>query len=191
LPFGKSKSSIVCAVSHRTSPVIPANIRVLSQSLSKSEDQLKARLPKGRDLTGNKFLGTLAIATQQTLESVTEFQEWQTKLLTRPATLPYPIIYDSSTDVYWGKTAEGRITVNFNGTEKYLRAADSTLKAWFKTHKEYPFQLFCDQRQLPFFQRFYTDWQDYKANQNQYPAGLLTLSSAMLAWREGDKKGNP
>jgi hypothetical protein len=155
------------------------------------EAQLQARLPKGRDLTGEEFLETLAIATQQIPESVAQIKEWQAKLLTCPASLPYPILYGSATDIYWGKTAKGKISVSFNGVDKYLKAADPTLQAWFKTRREYPFQLACDQRQLPFFQRFFEDWQAYQANKDAYPAGLLTLSSAMLAWREGKGKGDP
>lgn len=155
------------------------------------EAQLQARLPKGRDLTGEAFLETLAIATQQIPESVAQARDWQAKLLARPASLPYPILYGSATDIYWGKTAKGKITVSFNGVDKYLKAADPTLQARFKTRKEYPFQLACDQRQLPYFQRFLEDWQAYQANQDTYPAGLLTLSSAILAWRAGQGKGEP
>ncbi|MBW4421089.1 MAG: type V CRISPR-associated protein Cas12k [Myxacorys californica WJT36-NPBG1] len=155
------------------------------------EAQLQARLPKGRDLTGEEFLETLEIATQQIPASVAQARDWQVKLLTRPASLPYPILYGSAIDIYWRKTAKGRISVSFNGVDKYLKAADPTLQAWFKTCKEYPFQLACDQRQLPFFHRFLEDWQAYQANEETYPAGLLTLSSAMLAWREGKGKGDP
>lgn len=161
------------------------------KEIEQLEAQLQARLPKGRDLTGEEFLETLAIATQQIPETVTRVREWQAKLLTRPASLPYPIIYGSSTDVRWGKTAKGRITVSFNGVDKYLKAAAPDIQKWFKTYKEYPFRLYCDQRQLPFFQRFLDDWQTYKANKDTYPAGLLTLSSAILAWRESEGKGEP
>lgn len=155
------------------------------------EAQLQARLPKGRDLTGEEFLETLAIATQQLPDNIAQMRDWQARLLTRPASLPYPIIYGSATDVRWSKTAKGRIAVSFNGVAKYLKAADPAIQEGFKTHKEYPFRLYCDQRQLPFFQRFLTDWQAYQAHKDHYPAGLLTLSSAMLAWKEGKGKGDP
>lgn len=161
------------------------------KEIEQLETQLQARLPKGRDLTGEAFLETLAISTQQLSETVAQAEEWRAKLLTRPASLPYPIIYGSATDIYWGKTAKGRITVTFNGMDKYLSAADPDIKNWFKTDKEYPFRLFCDQRQLPFFQRFLEDWQAYQANKDTYPAGLLTLSSALLGWREGEGNGDP
>ncbi|MBW4692297.1 MAG: type V CRISPR-associated protein Cas12k [Lyngbya sp. HA4199-MV5] len=154
-------------------------------------EQLSARLPKGRDLTGEEFLETLAIATQQISESVAQAREWQFKLLTRPDSIPYPILYGSSTDILWGKTTNDRIAVSFNGINKCLKAASPDIKNWFKTNKEYPFRLYCDQRQLPFFQRFLDDWQAYRANEDTYPAGLLTLSSAILAWREGEGNGAP
>ena len=161
------------------------------KEIEQVEAQLQARLPKGRDLTGDVFLETLAIATQQIPETVIQAREWQAKLLARPASLPYPIIYGSSTDVRWSKTAKGRIAVSFNGIDKYLKDADPEIQEWFKLHKEYPFRVFCDQRQLPFFQRFLEDWQAYQANKDTYPAGLLTLSSATLAWREGEGEGEP
>ncbi|MBM0744062.1 type V CRISPR-associated protein Cas12k [Phormidium sp. CLA17] len=161
------------------------------KEIEQLEAQLQARLPKGRDLTGEEFLETLEIATQQISESVTQAREWQAKLLTRPAFLPYPILYGSSTDIRWGKTANGRIAVSFNGIDKYLKAADLDIKGWFKAHKEYPFRLYCDQRQLPFFRRFLEDWQAYQANKDTYPAGLLTLSSGILVWKEGEGKGDP
>jgi hypothetical protein len=81
-------------------------------------------------------------------------------LLTRSASLPYPIIYGSSIELRWGKTPKGRISVS-NGIDKYLKAADPDLQEWFKVNKENPFQLYCDRRQLPFFQRFLEDWQAY------------------------------
>jgi hypothetical protein len=116
------------------------------KEIEQLEAQLQARLPKGRDLTGEEFLETLAIARQQISESVTQAREWQTKLLTRPASLPYPILYGSSTDIRWGKTANGRIAVSFNGIDKYLKAADLDIKEWFKAHKEYPFRLSTGQK---------------------------------------------
>lgn len=166
-------------------------IRSKQEEIEQLTVQLQARLPKGRDLTGEEFLETLATVTQQVPVNVAQAREWQAKLLTRPVSLPYPVVYGSSTDIRWEKTAKGRIAVSFNGVDKYLKEADPHIQEWFKTHKELPFQVYCDQRQLPFFQRFLEDWQAYQANKETYPAGLLTLSSAILGWREGDGKGNP
>jgi hypothetical protein len=51
---------------------------------------------------------------------------------------------------------------------KYLKEADPGIKEWFKDHKEYPFQLYCDRRQLPFCQRFSEEY--------------------FVQWRRGDVK---
>jgi hypothetical protein len=99
----------------------------------------------------------LEIATHQISESVMQAQEWNAILTTRSATLPYPIIYGSP-ELRWGKTAKGRIAVSFSGIDKYLKAADPVIKEWFKIHKECTFRVYCDRRQLPFFQRFLEDW---------------------------------
>ncbi|MBC7971421.1 MAG: hypothetical protein H7Z11_15095, partial [Verrucomicrobia bacterium] len=86
------------------------------KEIEQLEEKISARLPKGRDLTGEEFLETLDLATQQLSETVAQAREWQTKLLTRPASLPYPILYGSSTDIRWGKTAKGKIAVSFNNS---------------------------------------------------------------------------
>ncbi|MBW4469176.1 MAG: type V CRISPR-associated protein Cas12k [Stenomitos rutilans HA7619-LM2] len=166
-------------------------IRRKQKEIEQLAEQINACLLKGRDLTGEELLETLAIATQQISESVAQTRDWQAKLLTQPASIPYPILYGSATDILWGRTTNGRIVVSFNGINKCLKAADPDIKDWFKTNKEYPFRLYCNQRQLPFFQRFLNDWQAYRANEDTYPAGLLTLSSAILAWREGEGNGAP
>mgnify|MGYP000064100790 FL=1 len=161
------------------------------EQIEQLEAELNARLPKSRDLSGAEFLETLELATYQISENVAQAKEWEAKLETKSASLPYPIIYDSSGEVRWGKTTKGRITVNFNGMDKYLKAVDPDIKEWYKVHQENPFQLYCDRRQLPLFQRFWEDWQAYKPNKDTYPPGLLTLSTAMLIWTEGEGKGDP
>jgi IS605 OrfB family transposase len=159
------------------------------KEIEQLDAKLNARLPKGRDLSGEEFLKTLEIATNQISENVMQAQEWNAILTTRLATLPYPIIYGSSGDLLWGKTSKGRISVSFNGMNKYLQEVDPGIKEWFKAHREYPFLLYCDRRQLPFFQRFSEDWQAFKSNKDNYPEGLLTLRSALLTWKECDGKG--
>jgi hypothetical protein len=86
----------------------------------------------------------LEIATHQISENVIQAREWDAKILTRPASLPYPIIYGSADEVRWGKTTKGRITVNFNGIDKYLKAVDPDIEESYKIHQENPFQLYCD-----------------------------------------------
>jgi IS605 OrfB family transposase len=161
------------------------------KQIEQLEAELNARLPKVRDLTGTEFLEILEIATHQISENVIQAREWDAKLQAKSSSLPYPIIYGSSTDSRWVNTTTGKIAVTFNGIDKYLKDADPIIKEWFKVNQGYPFQVKCDQRQLPFFQRFLKDWQDFKANEDTYPEGLFTLRSAMLTWREGDGKGDP
>ncbi len=53
------------------------------------------------------------------------------------------------------------------------------------------FQIYCDQRQLKWFQRFYEDQEIKKASKNEYSSGLFTLRSGRIAWQQGTDKGEP
>lgn len=165
-------------------------IHAQQEAVKKLKDRLQARLPRGRDINGNEFLKTLMTATEE-VPTDEQLRAWEVDLMTRSAVLPYPIFYGSATDISWGKTASGRIGVDFNGIKKYLKSADPSLQTWLKSYQEPIFQVYCDQRQLPYFQRFFEDWQSYKADQQNYPAGLLTLRSVTLCWRKGKGKGEP
>ncbi|HEY9625921.1 MAG TPA: type V CRISPR-associated protein Cas12k [Coleofasciculaceae cyanobacterium] len=150
------------------------------KEIERLEAQLKSRLPKGRDLTGEEFLQTLSTATGRVPADDIEQMLWQAKLLAKPATLPYPIIFGSQTDLRWSINKKGRICVSFNGLDKAIPEL-----------KENPLQIYCDQRQLPLFQRFLEDWQAYQTNKNTYPSGLSLLKTGMLSWQEGTEKGEP
>jgi hypothetical protein len=126
------------------------------KEIDRLEQQLKSRLPSGRDLTGEAFLETLTIATTQLPEDEAEQARWFAKLLKKPATLPYPILFGSQSDLEWSENEKGRICVCFNGFRKY-----------FDNVNPHSFQIYCDQRQLPFFQRFLADWQAYKADEKK------------------------
>jgi IS605 OrfB family transposase len=182
-----------CKVSETEEDPVEFAHRIHSKqnAIEELKAQLNARLPKVRDLTGAEFLETLEIATYQISENVIQAREWDAKLQSKSSLLPYPIIYGSSTDPRWENTTKGKISVTFNGIDKYLKDADPVIKEWFKVNKGYPFQIKCDQRQLSFFKRFLKDWQDFKANEDTYPEGLFTLRSAMLTWRKCDGKGDP
>ncbi|WP_373545539.1 hypothetical protein [Chamaesiphon sp.] len=69
------------------------------EQIEQLEAKLNARLPKGRDLKGEEFFKILEIATHQISENVIQAREWDAKILTRPASLPYPIIYGSPEEV--------------------------------------------------------------------------------------------
>lgn len=150
------------------------------KEIERLETQLVSRLPKGRDLTGEEFLEALSTATGRVPSDEIEQMLWQAKLLTKPAALPYPIIFGSQTDLRWSTNEKGRICVAFNGLDKAIPEL-----------KQHPMQIYCDQRQLPLFQRFLEDWQTYRTNKDTYPSGLFLFKTGMLGWQEGKEKGEP
>ncbi|VEP14509.1 conserved hypothetical protein [Hyella patelloides LEGE 07179] len=70
----------------------------------------------------------------------------------------------------WHKNEKGRLCLRFNGLSKHT------------------FPIYCDRRQLHWFQRFLEDQQIKKEGKNSYSSGLFTLRSAQLAWKEDKKK---
>lgn len=146
--------------------------------IDRLEEQLKSRLPKGRNLTGEAFLEALEIARTQLPEDEAEQARWFAKLLTKASTLPYPVTFGSQSDFDWSKNKRGRICVCFNGFRKHFNAVELD-----------SFQIYCGRRQLLLFERFLADWQAHKADKEDYPLSLTILRSGMLLWEEGDGKG--
>ncbi len=133
------------------------------------EKQLKARLPKGRNLTKDEYLEAL----EQAKCLITENQEMdllQVRLLRSEQLVPFPVSYNTNTDIYWLKNEQGRIYVTFNGLTKHT------------------FEVCCNNRQLHWFQRFYEDFELYKQNKRQIPAGLITLRSVSLIWKKRESE---
>jgi phosphoribosyl-AMP cyclohydrolase len=135
--------------------------------------QLESRIPKGRDLTGKNWLETLAIASTTAPQDESEAKSWQDTLLTKSKLVPFPVAYETNEDLTWSKNEKGRLCVQFNGLSKHT------------------FQIYCDQRQLEWFQRFYEDQEIKKASKNEYSSGLFTLRSGLIAWQKGTDKGEP
>ncbi|AFZ13451.1 hypothetical protein Cri9333_2589 [Crinalium epipsammum PCC 9333] len=135
--------------------------------------QLESRIPKGRDLTGKNWLETLAIASTTAPADEPEAQSWQDTLLTESKLVPFPVAYETNENLTWSKNEKGRLCVQISGLSKHI------------------FQIYCDQRQLKWFQRFYEDQEIKKANKDQYSSGLFTLRSGRIAWQEGTDKGEP
>jgi len=141
--------------------------------IQRLQTQLESRLPKGRDLTGEQWLETLAIATQTMPEDEQKAATWQSNLLKKSPVIPYPIAYETNTDLTWLKDERGHLQVKFNGLGK---------------HK---FEIRCDRRHLHWFQRFYEDQQIQKQGKDQHSSALFTLRSARLLWRENEGNGAP
>lgn len=146
--------------------------RKVEIQVKRLQEQIEGRIPHGRDLTGQSWLDTLEIATKTVPTDNAEAKRWQDRLLTKPSVLPFPLIFETNEDLVWAKNEKGRLCVHFNGLS------------------DYTFAIYCDKRQLPWFQRFLEDQEAKKASKNQHSSGLFTLRSARLAWQEGEEKGS-
>ena len=139
--------------------------------IERLKEQLKSRIPKGRDLTGEKWLEALEIATYNVPQDEDEAKAWQAALLRKSSSMPYPVVYGSSEDMTWFKNDQGRICVRFNGLGKH------------------DFEVWCDQRQLHLFQRFLEDQQTKANSENQHSSSLFTLRVGRICWQERQGKG--
>ncbi|MEH2253315.1 type V CRISPR-associated protein Cas12k [Nostoc sp.] len=147
--------------------------RKLQIQIERLREQLETRIPKGRDLTDAKWLEALVVATQDVPTNETEAKSWQASLLRQSSKVPFPVAYESNEDMTWFKNQFGRICMKFNGLS------------------EHSFQVYCDSRQLHWFQRFLEDQQIKKNSKNQHSSSLFTLRSGRIAWQEEEGKGDP
>jgi hypothetical protein len=135
--------------------------------------QLKSRMPKGRDLRSEKWLETLFVATRNIPKDENEAKSWQANLLRKSSSLPFPVAYETNEDMTWFKNQKGRICVRFNGLS------------------EHTFEVYCDRRQLHWFKRFLEDQQTKHNSKDQHSSSLFTLRSGRIAWQQGEGKGAP
>ncbi|MDZ8189690.1 MAG: type V CRISPR-associated protein Cas12k [Nostoc sp. ChiSLP02] len=138
--------------------------------LERLKNQIKSRKPKGRDLTGEKWLETLSEVVNKVPQNEDEAKSWQATLLRRDSYMPYPVDYETNTDLTWLTNDKGRIFVKFNGMKKLMN--------------EPLFEVYCDSRQLHYFQRFCQDWQIWHDDKETYSSGLFILRSGRLLWHE-------
>jgi hypothetical protein len=138
--------------------------RKIENQIKRLTQQLKNRLPKGRDLTGKRFLSTLEAATRNDPVDDAEFSKWQSQLLERPDLVPFPIILESNMDLMWFSNEQGKIGLHVGGIS------------------EHEFTIGCGQRQLHYFQRFLSDYQTMLASKRQHTSSLFLLRSAKLIW---------
>jgi len=151
------------------------------KEIQRLEEKLACRLPKGRDLTGDAFLKSLETSISlpklpdSSVEDSREFLQWESEILSqfpilakKPNPLPYPIFYEINEDLTWSKNEKGRICVKFNGFGQHI------------------FEVYCDHRQLHYFQQFLQDQQTKKASRGEHSTALFLLRSAHLIWREDE-----
>ena len=147
--------------------------RQVEIQIQRLTEKLTSRMPKGRDLTNAKWLETLFIARTTVPEDNAEAKRWQNILLTRPSSLPFPLVFETNEDMVWSKNQKGRLCVHFNGLS------------------DLSFEIYCDNRQLHWFQRFLEDQQTKRQSKNQHSSSLFTLRNGHLVWQKGEGKGEP
>lgn len=139
--------------------------------IERLEKQIEARLPKGRNLSDQQWLNTLITASQNVPKDEDKAKLWQKYLLTDSKSLPYPVSYETNENLVWSLDNQGRLNVRFNGLGKLT------------------FKLYCDNRQLHYFQQFLQDQTIKKSGKNKHSSGLFLLRSAMLVWKPNESKG--
>ncbi len=135
-------------------------------------NQLENRLPKGRDLTGQRFLNDLDTAAHSIPCSNAEASTLQSELMKRSQNLPFPVLTETNRDLRWFQNSKGRICLHFGGLS------------------DLEFEVYCDQRYLPYFRRFLADFQTLLASK-EHSSSLLLLRSARLVWNAGEGQGAP
>ncbi len=147
--------------------------RKVAIKIERLQHQIEGSRPQVRDLTGEQWLETLMTAATTAPKDNKEASSWQDVLLTKPKSLPFPITFETNEDLKWHKNEKGRLCVRFNGLSKHT------------------FQVYCDRRQLHWFQRFLEDQQIKKEGKDNHSSGLFTLRSAKLTWQQDKAKGKP
>ena len=142
--------------------------------IERLEEQLKSRLPQGRNLSEHEWLEAPK-QEQGRIIKEERLRKVQTSPIRKQNLVPFSISYETNTDLRWSKNEQARICVSFNG----------------KGISQHTFEVFCDQRQLHWFERLAQDYKIFTQHKEQVPAGLLTLRSARLVWQEGEGEGEP
>ena len=142
--------------------------------IERLKEELKSGPPKGRNLSKQECVEAVQ-QEQGLILNDKKSRQVQASPTRKQSPVPFSISYETSTDLRWSSNEQGRICVSFNG----------------KGISKHTFEVFCDQRQLHWFERFDEDYKIFTQNKQQAPAGLLTLRSARLVWQEGEGEGEP
>jgi hypothetical protein len=156
-----------CQIPSKTSEDLQKFLKYRSKienQVKRLTQQLENRLPRGRDLTGERFLTTLELATKNVPIDNAEASRWQSQLLERPDLVPFPITLESNMDLMWFQDLDSKIGLHIGGMS------------------EHEFTIGCGQRQLHYFQRFLSDYQTMLASKGQHTSSLFLLRSAKLIW---------
>jgi hypothetical protein len=135
--------------------------------------QLENRLPHGRDINGEGFLTTLALAAGSVPADENEASIWRAQLMKKADLVPFPVTFESNMDLMWFSPQPSKIGLHIGGIS------------------EHEFMIGCGQRQLPYFERFLVDYQTMLASKRQHTSSLFALRSAKLVWKPQKGRGNP
>ncbi|PSN18916.1 hypothetical protein C7271_10050, partial [filamentous cyanobacterium CCP5] len=142
--------------------------------IKRLETQLKASLPKGRDLTGQIRAEALTQSVQSPPLDDEAYSAWHASLTREAATLPFPIIYETVESLVWFKDTKGRYSVCFQG----------------QGTSAHTFKVYCDKPHQQWFDRFWIDQETKRSGGERHSAGLFTLRSARLSWIPSKKHQN-
>jgi hypothetical protein len=134
--------------------------------IQRLETQLKASLPKGRDLTGPTQAEALIQSIQSPPLDDESYGTWHQALTREPASLLFPIIYETAETLVWERDGQGRLLVHFQG----------------QGTGEHRFKVYCDKPHQHWFERFLEDQDTKKNGGDRHSSGLFTLLSARLSW---------
>ncbi|MEH2373879.1 type V CRISPR-associated protein Cas12k [Nostoc sp.] len=136
--------------------------------IERLRNQLKSQKPKGRDLTAQKWLGTLKEATNNLPLNEDEARSWQASLLTADSYMPYPVDYETNTDLDWftnsvdEKTKRARIRfwqayflswALKSGTSSFMKYVYFNLD-WFTN----PVDGYTKRARIRFWQAYFLSW---------------------------------
>lgn len=165
------------------------------------------------------FLLTIDIKTENINKRISqEFIAWKedapkrdAKLATAYKTLPYPIIFGGSDDIYWlakeklfssttlqlaEKTTNNESSNHSHQRlgkhKKQINSPQICLKFKGKGLSNHIFKLQCDRRQLPIFKQLLQDWLSFNAldKEDKFSMGLFALRSACLIWQKDEHQSN-
>ena len=159
-------------------PTKPENQKIFTRRRRKIQIQLeralarlqRTRVPKGRELSDRQWFEVLAIVTTHQPTDETQAAQWQAELLTESHNFPFPVTYETNEDLRWSRNDKGKLQVSLNGLG------------------EHTFEIYCDNRQLHWFQRFFED-QELKKSTRQHSSSLFTLRSGRINWFCPQNKG--
>lgn len=182
--------------------------------IERLQEQLDSQLPIGRDPLGDraeKFLKE-AIAVEADPE---EFEAWErslsehmANLSTQLKTLPYPLLFGSTDDLYWSWEPEQQSEITRPASAHTQTSADPSTRRKPKRCRtrqrkkrltrrisvsfkgkglsHLRLRLYCDRRQLPIFRQLVEDSEANKAREkkDKFSLALSPLRSASLLWVE-------